>query len=154
MQTMTLLAVQALRAGPALPDLPIPADRVIVFDDRKVKRDAKTFPIAAESIDPGDMTYFVFDLDPLLEEGEGFTEITFSVPPESGALGLTILEEPPHQARFIGDNRVLLWLDINGKYEHDRAFAGSGVVCSIEFYGRTTFGGLWERTGGVRIHQK
>lgn len=113
-------------------------------------------PVSGETIDPSDIADFVIDLSPMLEEGEQFAAITFTLPPETDALGFRVLTEAPYAPFEIDDSHLRIWVTVDEASRNSEAWNSSGTVCAIEFSAITDSvpAREWQRTIAIRVAQR
>lgn len=111
-------------------------------------------PVAEDGMDPADTVDFVIELAALLEDGETCREVTFVVAEHSVLLGLTVLDDPPHEPVEIADAELRIWVTVDPAMRGNPAWSGQGTVCGIEFTVTTSLDRTFERTVGIRVIQK
>lgn len=113
-------------------------------------------PMAKALIDPSDVADFIVDLRALLEAGESFAAVTFSVPTESAALGFRILDAAPHLPETLENGRLRIWVTVEESSRLLPVWNGGGASCAIEFTAVTdsvpprTF----QRTIAIKVAQR
>lgn len=150
----TLIAIRAIAPGDVGPgepgDVVTPAERLIRIPRTGSARPAIT---AREPIDPSDRLDFVVDMSALLEPGEKFAVISFTVMPEAVALGFRIIAQGPHAPVALDDSKLRLWATVDPAYRTLAAWNGGGAACLVEFTGSTDSipARDWQRTIAMRV---
>lgn len=153
----TLLAIRVIGPMEVDPGTPgnvvTPAERIIRIGRAGSARPAIS---ARESIDPSDVLDFVVDLSALLEEGEEFAAISFTVMPEASALGFRVMTEAPYAPLEVDHSHLRLWVTIAEGSRDLAAWNGGGTSCLVEFTATTNSvpARTWQRTIAMRVAQR